>query len=302
MVYRVSTPENSIVDFRAGRTRYDYDSYFDTLDTEISELLTVPVPTELRIEAANWQTIADSDGSSKYPNTKDEPWKYLVDSYYPDGNATNFNYLFMAGEHAVFYVRNIQPERNLFTYRWEIDGNVKSEGPSLTLYNLRPDIWPGEGDEDDGSFRGAYPGFGQKREVVCIATNKNGKEIRQSLSYKCDEFVGIDGILKETNRNKLVDGLWQKNRRNSYKKYLEDLASSAAGPGGGGGFGGFGGGSFGSTLPVTSTYGGGSTSTTSSPPDPTPPVYEFDAEIFYDESLPNSIRYRPLKETTFEDA
>ena len=275
MAYIITDRESSNLNFRGDRSSYLASSYFDNLDTGISQLLTVPAPTELRIEAANWQTIIDNDGNSKYPNTEDDQFAYLRDSYYPDGNPTNFNYAFMAGEHAVFYVRNIQPERNLFTYRWEIDGNVKSEGPSLTLYNLTPDIWPGEGDEDDGSLRGAFAGFGQEREVVCIATNKNGKEIRQSLSYKCDDLIGIPGEIGEDNRNLKVDGLWQVNRRNAYIYYLEYLSSPDSTLGLGG------------LIP---------------PVPPVAPVYEFDPEIFYDESLPDSIRFRPLKETTFEDA
>lgn len=259
MAYIITDRESSNLNFRGDRSSYLASSYFDNLDTDISQLLTVPAPTELRIEAANWQTIIDNDGNSKYPNTEDDQFAYLRDSYYPDGNPTNFNYAFMAGEHAVFYVRNIQPERNLFTYRWEIDGDVKSEGPSLTLYNLRPDIF-------EGDFTFGFAGFGQEREVVCIATNKNGKEIRQSLSYKCDDLIGIPGEIGEDNRNLKVDGLWQVNRRNAYIHYLEYLSSL--------------------DIPVP----------------PAPPVYEFDPEIFYDESLPDSVRFRPLKETTFEDA
>lgn len=292
MAYIITDRESSNLNFRGDRSSYLASSYFDNLDTDISQLLTVPDPTELRIEAANWYTIFDNDGNSKYPNTEDNPFAYLRDSYYPDGNPTNFNYAFMAGEHAVFYVRNIQPERNLFTYRWEIDGNVKSEGPSLTLYNLTPDTF--EGNIVDGIIRGAFAGFGQEREVVCIATNKNGKEIRQSLSYKCDEFIGMGGTpgeLTEANRNLKVNGLWQNNRRNSYINYLAYLSSSDSTLGLGG-------------LISPLSLGGFITPTSPVSPivPPAPPVYEFDPEIFYDESLPNSIRFRPLKETTFEDA
>jgi len=287
MAYIIRDRESSNLNFIGDRTSYIKSSYFDNLDTDISQLLTVPVPTELRIEAANWQFIADNDGNSKHPNTKDEPYKYLGDSYYPDGNATNFTYAFMAGEHAVFYVREIQPERNLFTYRWEIDGNVKSKGPSLTLYNLRPDIWP--------EAEGGYAGHGQKREVVCIATNKNGKEIRQSFTYKCDEFIGITGTFWDAaiDKNRKVDGLWLFNRRNLRINYLREFPPSS-----------------GPTVGSVNLYDPISiTGYTPPPPAPAgpelpyaPPVYEFDPEIFYDESLPNSIRYKPLKETTFEGA
>jgi len=84
---------------------------------------------------------------------------------------------------------------------------------------------------------------------------------------------GTPGELTGANRNLKVDGLWQNNRRNSYINYLTYLASPDSAPGG-----------------VVITV------------PPVPPVYEFDSEIFYDDSLPDSVRFRPLKETTFEDA
>jgi len=179
MAYRVSTPENSIVDFRAGRTRYDYDSYFDTLDTEISELLTVPEISNLKIEAAKdfggtgtgWAQILNSKGLSHFPR-ESRPGVIAeeISAYVPEGNPTDFSYGYAVGEHALFFVKTISPTREFAKYYWEVNGERKSDGPILTLYNL----------SDTGT---------DIQTVTCVAVDPRGRERRQSLTYICNSDI-----------------------------------------------------------------------------------------------------------------
>jgi len=182
MAYIVSTPENSIVDFRASRTRYDYDSYFDTLDTEISELLTVPEISNFKIEAAKdfgetgtgtgWAQILNSKGLSHF--SREERPNVIapeeISAYVPEGNPTDFSYGYAVDEHAVFFVKTISPNREFAKYYWEVNGERKSDGPILTLYNL----------SDTGT---------DIQTVTCVAVDPRGRERRQSLTYICSSSI-----------------------------------------------------------------------------------------------------------------
>ena len=181
MAYRVSTPENSILDFRAGRTRYDYDSYFDTLDTEISELLTVPEISNFKIEAAKdfggtgtgWAKILNSKGLSHFPRESPPASGVIaeeINAYVPEGNPTDFSYGYAVDEHAVFFVKTISPNREFAKYYWEVNGERKSDGPILTLYNL-----PDTGNDI--------------QTVTCVAVDPRGRERRQSLTYICNSDI-----------------------------------------------------------------------------------------------------------------
>jgi len=181
MAYRVSTPENSILDFRAGRTRYDYDSYFDTLDTEISELLTVPEISNFKIEAAKdfggtgtgWAKILNSKGLSHFPRESPPASGVIaeeINAYVPEGNPTDFSYGYAENEHALFFVKTISPNREFAKYYWEVNGERKSDGPILTLYNL----------SDTGT---------DIQTVTCVAVDPRGRERRQSLTYICSSSI-----------------------------------------------------------------------------------------------------------------
>ena len=190
MVYIVSTLENSIVDFRASRTRYEYDSYFDTLDTEISELLTVPEISNLKIQAAKdfggtgtgWAQILNSKGLSHFPReSRPDVIAEEISAYVPEGNPTDFSYGYAEGEHALFFVKTISPNREFAKYYWEVNGERKSDGPILTLYNL-----PDTGNDI--------------QTVTCVAVDPRGRERRQSLTYICNSTISNAEIVDENYR------------------------------------------------------------------------------------------------------
>jgi len=216
------------IDIVSRRSSYASESYYDNIDTDISQLLTIPAPSELRIQAANYYLLYDTRGNSKYPNTIDDPYRWLEDPYFPDGNPTNFFYGFMAGEHALFYVKTLKPERNLFTYKWEVNGEEKGTGPSLMLYNLSPDVYIDTEFNDNAPdvLEGAYEGFGDLVDVSCIATDVRGRETRQSAYFKCDDIMGMgDGRFTARtggrNTQNVEDNIYYSNLRRTLRQYTD---------------------------------------------------------------------------------
>ena len=195
----------TIVDVISNRTKYQHESYYDLVDTDISQLITIPDISQLRIQAKNYAYVGGSIGNTRIPSTPDSPFAEQQEPYYPDGNPTNFYYAFMADEHALFYIKTIFPEREVATYRWEVNGQLKSNLPFLLIYNLVPDRFI-----DSGLTGTPYGGFGTLNEVTCIATNQRGKEIRQSVFYKCDDAIQNtgDGVFPPLNYRKAGKGYY----------------------------------------------------------------------------------------------
>lgn len=192
MSYTISDTSSSYVNFAGTRTRYQYDSYFDGVDTSISQLITIPPISNFRIEAAKdfggtgtgWSQILDSKGLSHFAK-EDAPAGSIareISAYVPDGNPTDFAYGYALDEHALFFVKTITPNRELIKFKWEVNGQLTQEGPFLTLFNLQDT-------QEDVQL------------VTCIAEDPRGRQERITAKYICNPGILSSEITGTNYRN-----------------------------------------------------------------------------------------------------
>ena len=131
----------TVVQANPDREVYDVESIAGKLDLEIVELKSkapppeqekqVP-PTALQIAAANWHWAMPGKGVQEM-GTGD--WHH---NWFPNGNNPGGGYLYIVDDHALFYIRGLEPidKRRSFNYKWYMDGDIVSTKPYLMLYNL----------------------------------------------------------------------------------------------------------------------------------------------------------------------
>ena len=174
------------------REYYERNSYKTTFDTEINQLVTKapivkkaappppPKPSNLTIGCKGW--LWELKGKKGRRDKDRSQWK---DNYFPGGNNPGGGYLFIPGDHPVFFVRTLEPidARTSFNYEWKVDGNVVSELPGFNIYNVDDQ---GKQREHSDPDRNWHTHWSDQDDIIveCRVWNESG-EVTAKTKYRC---------------------------------------------------------------------------------------------------------------------
>ena len=176
------------VNLNTNREYYEANSFQSTFDTEITSITQMPKPeetpveppppppkpAELQIGCQGW--IWAMKGLRGLRDKDTAEWQ---DNIFPKGNNPGGGYLFIPGDHALFYIRHLNPKnaRASFNYEWKLDGEVQSHEPFLRLWEI------GAQEVEDDQWRDA-----PDRVVELRVWNEVG-EARAKARFRCTKRI-----------------------------------------------------------------------------------------------------------------
>ena len=193
------------------REYYENNSFKDTFDTEVVQLLTKappepiadvaitpppPAPEKIAINCHGNLWTMDGKKGRVY---KDKPSWHK--NRHPLGNNPGGGYLFTPNDHGCFYLEICSPSRgrNTYNYEWKVDGELVSTKPFFQMYNMSNGGKVSEGRK--GTDSAWLTGWRDQDDVIISVRvwNESGEKTA-SVPIRCAMDVGLNDRLDADRR------------------------------------------------------------------------------------------------------